>query len=248
MRILVTNDDGIESPFLQPLVAAMSAIAEVTTVAPNREFSWVSKSMSRFTAVSIEELAPDRFALGGTPSDCVNIALAHLCPERPDLVVSGINIGHNASLPTVLSSGTVGAATEGSIQGVPSIACSLQLVKADFEDLHDNKGQCPERLVENARQAAKVIARLAPEIAERADPYGVVHNFNFPSVDISTAEVRKTIPAPFRSKSLFERKGDEFHFNYQPLNDVSTDSLTDRAALDQGFISHSVVDFSKLTK
>ena len=248
MRILITNDDGMDSPFLQPLIEELNTIGEVTTVAPDREFSWVGKSMSRFTSVAMTELGPNRYSLGGTPADCVNIALHHFCTEKPDLIVSGINIGHNASLPTILSSGTVGAAMEGALQGISSVACSLQLAKTDFERLHSNREDCPGRLVEAATQAAKVIANLAPKIAARAEPYAVVHNLNFPAANIANAETRSTVPAPFRANSLFQKNGDAFTFDYQPLHDVPTAALTDREALDQGFISHSIIDFSKLSR
>jgi len=248
MKILVTNDDGIDSPFLQPLIDELDTIAETTVVAPNREFSWVGKAMSRHSPVPFEELGPRRYALGGTPADCVNIALHHFCPEKPDLIVSGINIGHNASLPTLLSSGTVGAAAEGALQGFPAVACSLQLEKPDFERLHSDRSNCPPPLIERARQAARIIARLAPELATASKSYAVVHNLNFPTSDFSNAAVRETAPALFRSKSLFRKDGDRFTFHYEPLDDVPSDCLTDRQALDQGFISHSIVDFSKLSK
>src|SRR5262244_2442701 len=129
-RILVTNDDGIDSPLLPPLVRAMSRHGDVVVVVPHVERSWVGKSISRFDAIQVERTERAGVAMytaTGTPADCASLAIHTLFPERPDLVVSGINLGLNFGLAFLLSSGTVGGALEGWIAGVPSIAVSMAI-------------------------------------------------------------------------------------------------------------------------
>ena len=106
---LVTNDDGILSNFLWVLVEALQQHFTVTVVAPDGERSWAGRSFSRMDAVTVAP-APEHsnaWALSGSPTDCVNIGMYHLMDTPPDVVVSGINLGFNMSLPLVLTSGTV---------------------------------------------------------------------------------------------------------------------------------------------
>ena len=126
--ILVTNDDGIESPTLVPLVRALQRLGEVRTVVPSSERSWIGKAITRFETVEVTETQRDdvpMFAVNGTPADCVSLGVHTLFAGKPDLVVSGINLGLNFGLAFVLSSGTVGGAFEGWIAGIPSIALSM---------------------------------------------------------------------------------------------------------------------------
>jgi len=124
MIILVSNDDGIHSEGLHALEEALAAVGEIYTVAPDREQNAVSHSLTLHRPLRIEELAPRRFAVNGTPTDCVNLAVKGFLPVRPDLVVSGINKGANLG-DDITYSGTVSAAIEGSLLGIPSIALSL---------------------------------------------------------------------------------------------------------------------------
>lgn len=128
--ILITNDDGIDSPLLLPLARAMATVGAVRVVVPSSERSWISKAISRFDTVDVEDTERDgvrMFAVNGSPADCVSLGVHALYPDRPDLVVSGINLGLNFGLAFLLSSGTVGAALEGWIAGVPSIALSMAI-------------------------------------------------------------------------------------------------------------------------
>ena len=118
MRLLVTNDDGIGSVFLHELVRALlAADHEVFVVAPRVEQSWTGASKSRHRPVHSAEadagLGCPTWIVDGTPSDSVNIGIEHLLPEKPEAVLSGINIGLNASLGFILGSGTVAGACEG---------------------------------------------------------------------------------------------------------------------------------------
>ncbi|MCX8072975.1 MAG: 5'/3'-nucleotidase SurE [Candidatus Binatia bacterium] len=124
MAILVSNDDGIAAAGLQALVAALETLDEVWVVAPDRNQSAVSHALTLHRPLRIEPVAERRFSVDGTPTDCINLALNAVLPERPRLVVSGINHGANLG-DDVTYSGTVSAAMEATLLGVPAIAVSL---------------------------------------------------------------------------------------------------------------------------
>src|SRR5450830_1706862 len=123
MRILISNDDGYLAPGLQALADALAAIAEVVVVAPDSNRSGASNSLTLDRPLSLHKAANGFYYVNGTPTDCVHVALTGLMQERPDLVVSGINNGPNMGDDT-LYSGTVAAATEGYLFGIPAIAFS----------------------------------------------------------------------------------------------------------------------------
>ena len=132
MNILVTNDDGITSSALYGLREALSGLGRVFIVAPDRDQSATSHSLTLYRPMRIENPEPDVYAIDGTPTDCVLVALHGLLPERPELVVSGVNRGPNMG-DDVFYSGTVAAAIEGAMQGLPAIAVSLEVSGlADF--------------------------------------------------------------------------------------------------------------------
>lgn len=137
MKILVTNDDGIGTVGIRSLSRALQSLGRVTVVAPLHEQSAVSRSITFRSPLRVEELdapiAGSSFAVSGTPTDCVFLAVHHLLDELPDLVVSGINTGPNLG-DDVLYSGTVAGALEGSLNGIPSIALSLGAHGADNYD------------------------------------------------------------------------------------------------------------------
>ncbi|HKG92987.1 MAG TPA: 5'/3'-nucleotidase SurE [Gemmatimonadaceae bacterium] len=124
MRLLCTNDDGILAHGLQCLVRAAEQLGEVTVVAPDREQSATSHSLTLHHPVRPRKVGERRFQVDGTPTDCVMLAVEALMPERPDFVLSGINHGQNMG-EDVLYSGTVAAAMEGLSLGIPSIAVSF---------------------------------------------------------------------------------------------------------------------------
>lgn len=124
MRILCTNDDGFLAHGLDCLVRAAESLGEVTVVAPDREQSATSHSLTLHHPVRPIRRGERRWQVDGTPTDCVMLALEALMPERPDFVLSGINHGHNMG-EDVLYSGTVSAAMEGLMLGVPAIALSF---------------------------------------------------------------------------------------------------------------------------
>src|SRR4051794_21002993 len=124
MRILLSNDDGYFAPGLEHLAAALAPHAEITVVAPERDRSGTSNSLTLDRPLSVRR-APNGFLfVNGTPTDCVHLAVTGLLQELPDMIVSGINLGANMGDDTIYS-GTVAAATEGYLLGIPSIAVSL---------------------------------------------------------------------------------------------------------------------------
>jgi 5'-nucleotidase len=163
MRILVANDDGYLAPGLAALVERMRLLGEVFVIAPEANHSGASNSLTLSRPLSVRE-APNGFRfVNGTPTDCVHIALTGLLAERPDLVVSGINNGQNMGDDTIYS-GTVAAAMEGYLFGVPSIAFS-----------HAEKGHA------HLDCAAQVAAEIVERFVREPLPAAMLLNVNIPN-------------------------------------------------------------------
>ena len=124
MRILLSNDDGYFAPGLEHLAHALAAHAEITVVAPERDRSGASNSLTLDRPLTVRRAANGFLFVNGTPTDCVHLAVTGLLEHLPDMVISGINLGANMGDDTIYS-GTVAAATEGYLLGLPSIAISL---------------------------------------------------------------------------------------------------------------------------
>jgi len=124
MRILLSNDDGYFAPGLAALAQVLAAVAEVTVVAPERDRSGASNSLTLDRPLTLRRAANGFYFVNGTPSDCVHLAVTGLFETLPDMVISGINLGANMGDDTIYS-GTVAAATEGYLLGIPSMAVSL---------------------------------------------------------------------------------------------------------------------------
>jgi 5'/3'-nucleotidase len=124
MRILLSNDDGYFAPGLECLAAALTPLAEITVVAPERDRSGASNSLTLDRPLTVRRAANGFLFVNGTPTDCVHLAVTGLLDDLPDMVISGINHGANMGDDTIYS-GTVAAATEGFLLGIPSIAVSL---------------------------------------------------------------------------------------------------------------------------
>jgi len=163
MKILVSNDDGYLATGINALTDALEQVADVVVVAPDRNRSAASSSLTLHTPLRVSEYAPNRYKVDGTPSDCVHLALTGFLDHEPDLVVSGINHGANLG-DDVIYSGTVAAALEGRFLGLPTIAVSL--VGLDLE--HFNA-------------AAKVASELVEKIERSALAPDVVLNVNVPN-------------------------------------------------------------------
>ena len=163
MLILVTNDDGVYAPGILALADALREVGDVVVAAPDRERSAASHSLTLNRPLRIDELDKDRYAIDGTPTDCVHLAVnVILQGQKPDLLVSGINRGGNMG-QDVTYSGTVWAALEGNLMGVPSFSISLADDRyADY------------------RPAARFAARTARWIGENGLPADTILNINVP--------------------------------------------------------------------
>lgn len=254
LSFLVTNDDGIESPLLAALVAALLAHGRVTVVAPRTQQSWISKALSRHASANIEDrrdlFGCDAWDLNGTPADCVNLALAHLVPGRVDAIVSGINIGSNAALPLILASGTVGGALEGALHGHHAIASSMRLDRADLDALHCPGATIPEHLAATSRVAARRTAELAESIARRPRPRSFfVHSLNFPPGATDETPLVRSMPALLCAGPMFspaEAQTGVYTSAFAVGDERPTPFLTDRACLENGRASYTVLDYGRL--
>lgn len=164
MVVLLSNDDGVNAFGLHALRKELSKIADVWVVAPDRQRSAASHSLTLHRPLKVTEIEEKVFAVDGTPTDAVILGINKLMPVKPDIVVSGINEGPNLG-DDITYSGTVSAAMEGTILGVPSVATSLAV--ADFK---------------NYRAAAKAAVRIVEWVCKNGLPEGVLLNVNFPDV------------------------------------------------------------------
>ncbi|HET7159328.1 MAG TPA: 5'/3'-nucleotidase SurE [Burkholderiales bacterium] len=173
MRILVSNDDGYFAPGITVLAQALAAHAEVTVVAPERDRSGASNSLTLDRPLSVRRAANGFLYVNGTPTDCVHLAVTGLLEALPDVIVSGINYGANMGDDTIYS-GTVAAATEGFLLGIPSIAISL---------ISEGGG--------NFATAARVASEIVERFRSRPLNQPVLLNVNVP--DVAHAALRGTV-------------------------------------------------------
>ncbi len=162
-RILVTNDDGVHSEGIHALAEALAPLGEVTIVAPIQEASAIGHALTLRRPLRLDTVRPGVFAVDGTPTDCVNVAIAHVLHGKPDLIVSGINKGWNLG-DDVTYSGTVSGALEGALLGIASVAISTQ-----------NKGDAFE-----FGPSAMAAATIAEAVLERGMPKFSLLNINVP--------------------------------------------------------------------
>lgn len=166
MNILLSNDDGIQSEGLTALEKTLGKVGEIFTVAPDRAQSSMSHALTLHRPLRANELGPRRIAVDGTPVDCVKLALTGLLPVRPDLVISGINKGPNLG-DDVLYSGTVSAAIEGALLGIPAIAVSLVTFKDfDFRAAAEFTATLVERIIERGMTPKTLLNVNVPPIAK----------------------------------------------------------------------------------
>lgn len=164
MRILLSNDDGYQAPGLKALYEAISAFAEVVVVAPDRDRSGASNSLTLELPIRANQTADGFIRVEGTPTDCVHLAITGLLTQEPDMVVSGINAGANMG-DDVIYSGTVAAATEGRFLGYPAMAVSLASHTPRFFDT-----------------AARVAVELVGRLCDRPLSSDSILNVNVPDL------------------------------------------------------------------
>jgi len=183
MKILVSNDDGYLATGIIALTAALERVAEVVVIAPDRNRSAASNSLTLDRPLRVTQVGPNRYSVNGTPSDCVHLALTGFLDYEPDLVVSGINHGANLG-DDVIYSGTVAAAMEGRFLGLPTIAVSLV-----------------GRKLVHFETAARVAAELVQKIKQAPLTSDVVLNVNVPDVAMELLKGIRATRLGYRHKS-----------------------------------------------
>lgn len=224
MKILVSNDDGYHAEGINVLSDALAKVADVVVVAPDRNRSAASNSLTLSTPLRVSEIAPNRYSVDGTPSDCVHVALTGFLDYEPDLVVSGINHGANLG-DDVIYSGTVAAAMEGRFLGLPTIAVSLVGRKLRHFDT-----------------AASVAAELVQKIEQSSLPSDVVLNVNVPDLPLADLKGVRATRLGFRHKAEHIVKdkdpyGRPIYWVGPPGEGQDAGDDTDFFAIEQGFAS-----------
>jgi 5'-nucleotidase len=228
LHVLISNDDGIDAPGLHALVSEVKTFADVTVVAPDRQQSAVGHAITMNFPLRVMPYSREGkfygYAVQGTPADAVKLGVGYLLKRPPDLVLSGVNHGSNTAI-SVIYSGTVSAATEGTVLGIPSMAISLTTHgKADFT------------------YAAKFGARLARLVAKRGLPLGTLLNVNVPAVPPSRIRgVRVTRQGASVWNDAFEVRRDpanrEYFWLTGRLKVTDTKPDVDEVAVRQRYVS-----------
>ncbi len=234
--ILVTNDDGITAPGIRALIATMSEIGEVIVVAPDKPQSATGHAITinntlYLNKISAEKATIEEYSCSGTPVDCVKFAVNEILKRKPDLCVSGINHGSNSSI-NVIYSGTMSAAVEAGIEGIPAIGFSLMDYdwNADFESTQS------------------FVKKIALEVLANGLPNGVILNVNFPKLKekeikgIKICRQAKAIWIEKFDKRITPQGKDYYWLTGEFINQDKGED-TDEWALEHGFVSIVPVQF-----
>ncbi len=238
---LVVNDDGYDSPLLRPLVERLMEVGDVRVAVPLHENSWKGKALTRHGHLKVKELKDfpcPAYAIEGTPSDCANMGIYNLFDEQPDWVVSGINLGVNAGVSFVINSGTIGAAFEGALTGIPGVALSVCMEPELYGQwLNERKlsGPLAEKMIAETTTRS---AQMMQTISTRGLPEGaMLLNINFPEGLDAKTPAKWTPILDNRYGSLFERSGDGFVFSYRRGDAWRSEQEGDKSVVESGTIS-----------
>ena len=228
MKILLTNDDGIRAEGLRVLYETLAEMYAVVVVAPDRERSAVGHGITLHEPLRVERVPLGRsergFAVSGTPVDCVKMGVLELLEDRPDLVVSGINPGENTGI-NLNYSGTVAAAREAALYGIPSIAVSIQ-------------GPRPE----NYGAAAEFTREMIPNLMEQGLPEGTTLNVNVPDLPrdqiagVKLSRQGTKPPCEYMEKKVDPRKR-EYYWHRCEFQPNPGEKDIDETLLNQKYIS-----------
>ncbi len=234
MKILVTNDDGIDASGISVLAESLKEIGEVTIVAPLKEQSAVGHAITMQVPLRVIDYRKNGnffgYAVNGTPADCVKIGIRNILKTPPDLVVSGINHGSNTAI-NIIYSGTVSAAREAAIMDIPSMAVSVTNHEArDF------------------KFAAKISRLLAQQLAGKDLPLGTLLNVNVPDVpEDQIVGIKLTRQGKSKWDDVYEQRVDPYGKNYYWLTgnlmEVDTEMETDQVAIRKNYVSVSPIHF-----
>jgi 5'-nucleotidase len=234
LKILISNDDGIDSPGIAALVKSLKEIADVTVVAPQNEQSAVGHAITMKIPLRVTPYYKNGdffgYAVDGTPADCVKMGIRNIMKEPPDLVISGINNGSNTAI-NIIYSGTVSAAREAAIMEVPAAAISVT-----------------NHTPKNFNCAAKLARMLALKMIDHKLPLGTMLNVNVP--DVSEQEIAGIIlTKQGKSKwdDIYEERKDPYNREYYWLTgrllEVDIDSDIDQVAIKKNFVSITPIHF-----
>ncbi len=229
--ILVTNDDGITAPGLRFLIKAMKEIGEVIVVAPDSPQSGMGHAItidntlySKKVVIDKEQGAPAEYSCSGTPADCVKLALQEILDRKPDICVSGINHGSNASI-NVIYSGTMSAAIEAGIEGVPAIGFSL----------------CDYSWEANFEPAMTSVKKIVLQALSHGIPKGTVLNVNIPKLENEPKGIKVCRQARANWKEKFDKRtsptGKDYYWLTGEFELLDQGEDTDEWALSQGYVS-----------
>ena len=234
LNILVSNDDGIDAPGIHALVQELKKLGNVTVVAPDKQRSAVGHAITMNYPLRATKYFTNGeffgYAIEGTPADCVKLAINSFVKEKPDILVSGINHGSNTAI-NIIYSGTVSAATEGTVLGIPSIAVSLTTHgTADF------------------RYAAKFSRRLAEFVVKKGLPDGTLLNVNIPALKEKDIKgIRVTRQGKTRWDDTFDVRRDpndkEYYWLTGKLEVIDKSEDTDEIAVRNHFISITPIHY-----
>jgi 5'-nucleotidase len=239
LNILVSNDDGIDAPGIYALVQELKKVADVTVIAPDKQQSAIGHAITMnypLRAIPFKKNGDFfGYAIEGTPADAIKLGVKFIMKTKPDMIVSGINHGSNTAI-NIIYSGTVSAATEGTILGIPSIAVSLTTyAEADFS------------------YAAKFTARLVSLVAKRGLPEGTLLNVNVPAVpEREIRGVRLTKQGRSKWDDSFDVRRDPANREYFWLTghmDVTDrDEDADQIAVQKHFVSITPIRYELTDK
>jgi 5'-nucleotidase len=238
VRILLTNDDGVYAPGLRALRTELQQLGDVTVVAPVGEQSAVGHSITLLTPLVVQEVLDEQqrpmgWAVEGRPADCVKLALMELLPQKPELIVSGLNAGSNAGI-NVLYSGTVAAAIEGAFYHCTSVAVSLEYTRPKPLDFP---------------RAAGLAVRVIEQILAHQPPPGALFNVNIPSFDKGPIRGVRIVPqnvAPYLE--TFDRRVDPrgrvYFWSRPDFSCPEPHPDTDVTALEERYITVTPLQFN----
>ena len=193
MKILITNDDGVNSSGILAAKRAVENLGEVTIIAPATQQSGIGRALTLFEPIRVYEInlkdGSEAYSVSGTPTDCILVGIFRILKKKPDLVISGINLGANIGVGELTTSGTIGAAIEAAVNGIPAISVSLEVEKSDLK-FHDGDIDI------NFHEAEKITRKVAEHILTYGLPEeSDLLNLNIPlkliSSDIKPAKLGK---------------------------------------------------------
>jgi 5'-nucleotidase len=245
---LLVNDDGIHSAGIIALREELSKDFECFVVAPNRERSGIGKALTVGEVIRVERLTTrhgEAYSISGTPADAVLLALHKLLDEKPDIVVAGINLGPNLGIDDILNSGTLGAAMEAAIHGIPSIAISYCIARKFDDDVVLQVLNDP-----GLGLAARIARTLARMIVDEGMPEGVdVLSINVPDYRSGVKGIRITRPSKRGYPDIHVAREEGYAIARWDLALYPEDSEdTDVEAVRSGYISLTPLNFSLTSK